>query len=161
MVYKFFVFYLFYDLFLFLCFCLTYWGNFINYFISNQISCGFSYSSFRCSLCSIYSCFCWSVHWFFTIFIINFFANDKKPYFSTYFLSFGSIEYLIYNIYPIIRVILTLYSTSSCLLFCSINCTSINQNSVFVIFSIVSEWRNILINWPFGKKVSNTLDVFW
>ena len=37
-----------------------------------------------------------------------------------------------------------------------------NGNSELVVFSIVNEWGEIVINWPnclLGTKVNNTLDV--
>ena len=63
-----------------------------------------------------------------------------------------------------IRVILTLSSISSCLLFWSINHASMNENSVFAVFNIVNEWCAIVINGLnclFGTKVNNTLDACW
>ena len=37
-------------------------------------------------------------------------------------------------------------------------------NSVLVVFSIVNEWGEIVINWPnclLGTKVNNILDTCW
>ena len=39
-----------------------------------------------------------------------------------------------------------------------------DENSVFVVFNIVNEWGDILINYPnclFGTKINNTLDACW
>ena len=69
-----------------------------------------------------------------------------------------------YNIYPIIRVTSTLSSVSRSLLFWSVKHTSMDENSGFVVFSIVNEWGDILINWSnylFRTKVNNTLDACW
>ena len=75
-------------------------------------------------------------------------------------MSFNPVEYIIYNIYPIIRVIVTLSSIESCFLFWSVNHISRNENYVSVVFNIVKV-VHISINWPnclFGTKVNNTLD---
>ena len=66
-----------------------------------------------------------------------------------------------YSAGPIISVKLTLYSVSRGSQFSSINHTSINENSVFVVRSIVNECGEIFINCSnclFGTKVSNTFD---
>ena len=67
------------NFFYFLCFIIFFrfrsQSNFISCFISNQISCSFysfSSNSFRSSFCSIYSCLCCSINWFFTLFITKF-----------------------------------------------------------------------------------------
>ena len=83
-----------------------------------------------------------------------------------YFLNFGFVEYLVfmYNVYPIISVILTLSSISKGTIFWSVNQTSVDENSVFVVFSIINECGAILSNCPnclFGKKVNNTFDDYW
>ena len=44
------------------------------------------------------------------------------------------------------------------------NYTSIDENSVFVVFSIVNEWGDILINWSncsSDTKINNNLDACW
>ena len=64
---------------------------------------------------------------------------------------------------PIISVKLVLSSISRGSLFSSVNHTSINENSVFVVPSIVNECGEIFINCQnclFGKKVNHTFDVF-
>ena len=61
-----------------------------------------------------------------------------------------------------ISVILTLSSISRGSLFWSVNHTSIDENSVFIVLSIINECDNILFNCPnslFGSKVDNTFDV--
>ena len=96
-------------------------NNLICYFISDQIFCSF------CSFLTtrLEAVFAESVTVFVGItisfleyFSPDFLANDKKPYPLTYFLSFGSVEYLVfYNVYSIISAIFTLSSISSGLLF--------------------------------------------
>ena len=54
-----------------------------------------------------------------------------------------------------------LSSISSGLLFWSVNHTWMNGNSELVVFSIVNEWGEIVINWSnclLGTKVNNTFD---
>ena len=66
--------------------------------VANQIFCSFLNNSFRSSISS--ACFC-----FFAVYINllqnlspNFLGNDKKSYPCTYFLYFGSHEYLIFTL---------------------------------------------------------------
>ena len=64
-----------------------------------------------------------------------------------YFCSLGSIEYPIYiflllSVYPITDI-----KFIRVLLFSSVNHTSINKNSVLIVFSIINECGEILINW--------------
>ena len=139
-------------------FCFTSWSYFISYFNFNQISC----------------CFCRFLNYFLEAFFaapIPVFVSvsiNVLPYLLQTFLQAIENHYFnifsifcfywishFYNIYPVIRVILTLSSISSCLLIWSVNHTSVYKNSVFVVFSIVREWDDILINWPnslFGTK---------
>ena len=59
---------------------------------------------------------------------------------------------------------LTLSSISSGLLNWSINQTSIKENCVLIVFIIVKDCGNILINCPnclFGTKVNKTFEVCW
>ena len=59
---------------------------------------------------------------------------------------------------------MTLSSISRGSLFWSVKHTSVNENSVFVVPSIVNECDEIFINCPnclFGTKVNNTLDACW
>ena len=66
-----------------------------------------------------------------------------------------------YKVYSIIGVIFTLFSISSGLLSLSVNHNSTDWNSALVVFSIINEWGEIVINWPnclLGTKVNNTLD---
>ena len=66
--------------------------------------------------------------------------------------------------YPIISVTLTLSSVSRGLLFWLLNHTSMDENSVFDVFSIVNEWGDILISCPnylFDTKLNNTIDACW
>ena len=51
-----------------------------------------------------------------------------------------------YNFYPIISVIFTLSSISNVLLILLVNHNSADSNSVLVVFSIVNEWGEIVIN---------------
>ena len=81
--------------------------------------------------------------------------------FSIFWFSWTSY---FYNIYPIIGVISTLSSISIGLLFWSVTPASMDENSVFVVFSIVNEWGDILINCLnclAGTKVNSTLDNCW
>ena len=63
-----------------------------------------------------------------------------------------------------LSVILTLSSISSCLLFWSGNYTLMDENSEFVVFNMVNEWSDILINRPnclFATKVNENSDACW
>ena len=118
--------------------------------------------SFRSSLWSIYSCLYYSIYEFFIILISKSSCKWLKAITFKIFL-FSRISHF-HNIYPIISVILTLSSISSCLQFWSVNHSSIDENSVFVVFSIVNEWGAIVIDWPnwlFDTKVNNILDACW
>ena len=100
---------------------------------------------FRSSFCSIYPSFCCSIHWFFTIFLTKLSNKWQKAIFFNIFSVFWFYwKSHFYNIYPIIRVILTLSSISSCLLLWSVNHTSMDENSVFIVFNIVNKWGDIL-----------------
>ena len=88
---------------------------------------------------------------------INFIGNDKNPYFLTYFMYFGSVEYLIF-------IIFTYTSISSGLLLWSVNHTWMDWNHGLVVFSIIDTWGEIVINWLnclLGTKINNTLDTCW
>ena len=107
--------------FFFFTLCFTYWSNFIGCFISNQISCRF-WIFLNYSLKS--SFFAASIPVFVAVSINvlpylppNFLTNDEKPYLLTYFLNFGSVEYLIFIIYAQYCVVFILCSISSGLLF--------------------------------------------
>ena len=57
-----------------------------------------------------------------------------------------------------------LSSISSGSIFWSVNQTSVDENSVFVVFSIINECGGILINCPnclFGKDVNNAFEDCW
>ena len=118
-------------------------------FISNQISCrfcSFLNYSFWGSFCSIYSCFCSSIHLFFTTFVFKFvFKWQKTVSFNVFSVfRFCSISHF-YNVYSIISVKVTLSSISSALLTWSVNQTSTEENSVLTVFIIVKECGEILI----------------
>ena len=92
--------------FFFYTLCFAYWSNFISYFVSNQISSCFCSSlncSFGSSFCSIFSCYCCNIHYFFTIFITTKSSwkwqkkKKKKTYPLTHLLYLGSVEYLIFT----------------------------------------------------------------
>ena len=74
------------------------------------------------------------------------------------------LNYIFYNIYPIISVKLTLSSISSALLDWSVNHTSTEGNSVLTVFIIVKtcgEMFNSCPNCLFGTKLNNTFDACW
>ena len=158
------------NLFYVLCFffiCLMKWFS-SSIFFSNQICshfCRFLNYSIRSSFCWIYFCFCCSMHQFLPHLPPNFLANDKKLYHLTYFLNFGSVEYLIFfKVCLIISAKLTLSSISSALLAWSVNQTSTKENSVLTVFIIVKECSEIFINCTnclFGRKVNKPFDVCW
>ena len=160
------------NLFCFLCFFLffrfTFWSNFISYFISNQVFCCFcsllNYS-IRRSFCGIYSCFCCSIHYFFTIFITEFSWKWQKAISFNVFSKFWFCWISNFcNVYPIISVKLRLSSTSSALLARSLNQTSTEENSILTVFIVVEECGEIFIHCPnclLATKVNNTFDVCW
>ena len=74
------------------------------------------------------------------------------------------LNYICYNIYPIISVKLKLSSISSALLDWSVNHTSTEENSVFTVFIIVKTCGEIFNSCPnclFGTKINNTFDACW
>ena len=79
-------------------------------------------------------------------------------------LSFSVIYIFLLSIYPVTNVIFTLSSISRGLLFLSVNHTSINENYVFMIFSIINGCGEILINCLnclSGTNINNTFDACW
>ena len=69
-----------------------------------------------------------------------------------------------YSIYPTINVKFILSSISSGLLDWSVNHTSKEEHSVFIVFIIVKTYREIFSNCPnclFGTKLNNTFDACW
>ena len=149
----------------FLFFWLTYWNNLISYFISNQISCcfcSFLNYSFRSSL---FLSLLQNRLFFFTMFITEFSCKWQKAIsFYVFSKSWFCWIYHFCNVYPIIKVKLTLSSISSALLAWSVNQTSKEKNSVLTVFITVKENSEIFINCPnclFGTKLNKTFDVCW
>ena len=86
-------------------------------------------------------------------FFYHFFLQMRTSYIlwrNFFIIWFSWISYF-YNNYPIISVIFTLSSISSCLLFWWVYYTSSNETSVFVVFNINNELTKLSI-WYKGKK---------
>ena len=74
------------------------------------------------------------------------------------------LNYIFYNIYPIISVKLKLSSISSALLDWSVKQTWTEGNFVFTVFIIVKTYGEIFNSCPnclFGTKINNTFDACW
>ena len=137
------------NFFCFVClfFWLTYWSNFISYFIPNQISCSFC-SFLNNSFCSSFAA---SIPVFVAVSINflqylcpNFLAKDKKPYY-VFSKSWFCWVFHFNNVYPIINVKLRLSLILSTLLAWSVNQASTEENSVLTLFIIVKECGEILL----------------
>ena len=136
------------------------------YFISNQISscfCNFLNYSFRSSFSSICFFFCFSIHYFFTIFITEFSRKWQKAVSLNAFSKFWFcwISHF-YNVFTIISVKLALFSISSALLTWSVNQTSTEENSALTVFFIAKECGETFINCPnrlLRTKVNEAFEV--